>query len=119
MAASGGCMLSRRHFLQLSASTAGATLATNAFAEEKPATRCAPLPPPISSLTSMKEQATPVTKEERQQRLQRARELMSTKGLDAILIMESTSLTYFTGMHWWGGERLFTMVLPAKAKPFY
>jgi Xaa-Pro dipeptidase len=44
---------------------------------------------------------------------------MAASRLDAILLMEGTSLTYFTGMRWWGGERLFAMVLPAKGAPFY
>jgi len=33
--------------------------------------------------------------------------------------MEGTSLRYFTGIRWWGGERMFALVLPAKGKPFY
>ena len=26
---------------------------------------------------------------------------------------------YFSGIHWWGGERTFAMVLPAKGAAFY
>jgi Xaa-Pro dipeptidase len=33
--------------------------------------------------------------------------------------MEGTSLNYFTGVEWHGGERLFAMVLPAKGSSFY
>lgn len=44
---------------------------------------------------------------------------MSEHGLDAILLTQGTSLDYFTGIHWWGGERLFAMILPAKGAPFY
>jgi len=44
---------------------------------------------------------------------------MTDDALDAIVLMEGTSLRYFTGIHWWGGERLFALVLPAKGKPFY
>ncbi len=33
--------------------------------------------------------------------------------------MEGTSLNYFTGIRWWGGERLFAMVLPVKGEAFY
>jgi Xaa-Pro dipeptidase len=33
--------------------------------------------------------------------------------------MEGTSLNYFTGIRWWGGERLFAMVLPARGAAFY
>src|SRR5260370_24759590 len=33
--------------------------------------------------------------------------------------MEGTSLKYFTGIRWWGGERMFALVLPAKGAAFY
>jgi Xaa-Pro dipeptidase len=112
-------MLSRRVFLQLSGSTAGAIFSSRALAQQESERPCAPLPPAIASLKSMKDQAKPVTNQERQKRLHRARDLMANNGLDAILMMEGTSLTYFTGMHWWGGERLFAMILPRKGNPFY
>ncbi len=44
---------------------------------------------------------------------------MSENSLDAIVLMEGTSLRYFTGIRWWGGERLFALVLPAKGASFY
>ena len=44
---------------------------------------------------------------------------MSDNALDAIVLMEGASLRYFTGIRWWGGERLFALVLPAKAAAFY
>ena len=33
--------------------------------------------------------------------------------------MEGTSLRYFTGIRWWGGERTFALILPAKGAAFY
>ncbi len=39
---------------------------------------------------------------------------MGENGLDGVVLMEGTSLRYFTGIRWWGGERLFALVLPAK-----
>jgi len=36
-----------------------------------------------------------------------------------MLLMSGTSLNYFTGIRWWGGERLFALVLPAKGSAFY
>ena len=30
--------------------------------------------------------------------------------------MAGTSLQYFSGIRWWGGERMFALVLPAKGK---
>ena len=44
---------------------------------------------------------------------------MEANDLDAIFLMEGTSLKYFTGIRWWGGERMFAMVLPAKGAAFY
>src|SRR5437762_12540274 len=109
-------MLSRRRFIHAGTITSGAALATHpAFAEEK----CAPLPPSIAGLKSMKDQATPITRDERRDREEKARRLMQASNLDAILLMEGTSLSYFTGMQWHGGERWFAMVLPAKGMPFY
>jgi Xaa-Pro dipeptidase len=109
-------MVSRRRFLQVGTAGMGATLAVNLIQAEE----AHPSPPPsITSLKSMKDQAKPVTREERQQRQEHARRLMQAKNLDAILLMEGTSLNYFTGIRWWGGERLFAMVLPAKGAAFY
>src|SRR5262249_20342272 len=66
-----------------------------------------------------KDKARPITKEERATRLDKARQLMPSNEIDAILLMEGTSLNYFTGIRWWGGERFFAMILPAKGQPFY
>jgi Xaa-Pro dipeptidase len=77
------------------------------------------LPESITSLKSMKEQAKPITGEERRDRQEKARRLMRANGIDGILLMEGTSLDYFTGIRWWGGERTFAMILPAKEKPFF
>ncbi len=44
---------------------------------------------------------------------------MRANNIDAVLLMPGTSLTYFTGIQWWGGERMFAMVLPANGKPLF
>lgn len=119
MFGSGGLMVSRRRFLQVGAVAASATLAGPAVAQASADAACGTLPPSITSLKSLKEQARPITNDERAARLEEARQLMPANELDAILLMEGTSLNYFTGIHWWGGERLFAMILPAKGKPFY
>lgn len=110
-------MLSRRTFLRATAVTAGAGFAVRplAAAEED----CKPLPAPIAALKSMKDEAKPITNDERRSRIERARRLMEDHHLDAILLMEGTSLVYFTGIHWWGGERTFAMLLPAKGEAFF
>src|SRR5438874_10933579 len=109
-------MLSRRRFIQAGTMASGAALATHpAFAEEKVAS----LPPYSAGLKSMKDQATPITRDERRDREEKARRLMQASNLDAILLMEGTSLSYFTGIQRHGGERLFAVVLPAKGMAFY
>ena len=67
----------------------------------------------------MKDQATPITLEERTARQEKARQLMADSKLDGMILTEGTSLNYFTGIRWWGGERLFAMVLPVKGAAFY
>jgi len=111
-------MHSRRKFLQLGAALSGGLLADTAMPAQAD-DKCPPLPPSLARLKSMKDQATPITVEERQQRQEKARRLMEASGLDAILLMGGTSLTYFTGIRWWLSERTFAMVLPAKGAAFY
>jgi Xaa-Pro dipeptidase len=79
----------------------------------------ASLPPSLARLKSRKSDAVPISREERAARLEHARKLMSENGLDAMVLMAGTSLNYFTGIRWWGGERLFALVLSAKGAAFY
>src|SRR5207237_10609102 len=95
-------MLSRRRFIQAGTIASGAALAAHpAFAEEK----STPLPPSIAGLKSMKDHATPITRDERRDREEIARQLMEANSRDAALLMERTSLTSFTGMTWHGGDQ--------------
>ena len=113
-------MKSRRAFLQTTCGLAATTLLpSTSFASTVADTNSALLPPAIAKLRSMKEQARPITREERHERQEKARRLMEANDLHAILLMEGTSLNYFTGIRWWGGERMFAMVLPAKGTSFY
>lgn len=115
-------MISRRRFVQLGSAIAGAAgvplpLVSSLKAETAKCENS--LPPSIAALKSRKSEATPITRDERNQRQEQARKLMSENSLDAIVLMEGTSLKYFTGVRWWGGERLFALVLPAKGDAFY
>ena len=110
-------MINRRQFIRNTA-LAGAALGSGKLLA-KPAAAEKSLPPPIAALKSMKDQARPISKEERRQRIERARELMATNKLDAILMCGGTSLVYFSNIEWWLSERFFGMVLPAKGNPFY
>ena len=111
-------MPTRRTFFQTTAAAGLAILPGSArFTESE--TQASSLPPSIAALKSMKDQAKPIGLAERQARQEKARALMEANDLDAILLMEGTSLNYFTGIRWWGGERMFAMVLPAKGTAFY
>jgi Xaa-Pro dipeptidase len=111
-------MVSRRDFLWSGALAAGLSslpVVTNQGGNEE----CKPLPPSIAKLKSWKDQARPITVAERHARLEKARSLMDENRLAAIMLTSGTSLTYFTGIRWWGGERLFTLILPAKGAAFF
>ena len=108
-------MLSRRRFLQSGSIAAGVGVALPALAHSVADDK----PPAIAALHSRLTEAKPITIEERAERQERARQLMRDNNLSAIFLGQGTSLAYFTGIHWQGGERLFAMVLPAKGDAFY
>src|ERR1043166_4563665 len=110
-------MLSRRRFLQPTPTATGVVAMPN-FARADDS-NCKPLAPAIAKLESLKDQAKPISVQERTERQEKARQLMRSNGLDAILVGPGTSLRYFTGIQWWGGERLFAMILTAKGKAFF
>lgn len=107
-------MFSRRRFLQAGAIAAGTGMA--GLAPSLGAQEASSLPPSIASLKSLKNQARPITPDERNARQEKARQLMQVNHLDALLLMAGTSLEYFAGVQWWGSERLFALVLPAKGR---
>ena len=109
-------MISRRRLLQLGTIGGAALGSAPLMAIDQP---CSAVPASIANLKSMKNQATPITKEERAARQEQARRLMTEQRINAIILAEGTSLNYFTGIRWWGSERLFAMVLPAKGGAFY
>ena len=115
-------MISRRRFLEAGGVTAGLAMASRsllntAAAQAKDIDDS--LPPSLAKLKSRKSEATPISRDERHERQERARQLMGENALDAIVLMEGTSLRYFAGIRWWGGERAFALVLPAQGAAFY
>jgi len=112
-------LISRRRFLQASTVVAGVTSVSPLSSQEVRGQKAENLPPSIDSLKSRRNEARPVSIEERAQRQERARVLMREQRIDAILLAQGTSLVYFAGIQWWGGERLFAMVLPAKGDAFF
>ena len=58
-----------------------------------------------------------ITSAERMQRLRRARELMRSNGIGAVIVESGPSLDYLTGIQWWRSERLTGVVIPAEGEP--
>ena len=67
----------------------------------------------------MRDQARPITTEERRTRIEQARRLMAQHKIDAVILSGGTSLVYFTNIRWGGGERLFACAIPVKGEPFF
>ncbi|MHB1191918.1 MAG: M24 family metallopeptidase [Longimicrobiales bacterium] len=111
-------MISRRHFLGASTlATAGAALDPGA-ALAAPAPLPQDLPPSIARLGSWADRVRPITVEERSGRVERARALMRSGGLDALYLNGGTSMAYFTGIRWGVSERLFAVVVPVRGDAF-
>jgi Xaa-Pro dipeptidase len=112
---------SRRRFLQNAGivAAAGVVAPADLISAQANSPSEAQLPEAIAKLKSRKNEAKPISVEERQQRFDHARELMTKEKLDAIMLIGGTSLVYFTGIRWWLSERLFALIVPAKGAPFY
>jgi Xaa-Pro dipeptidase len=107
--------ISRRSFF--AASAAAAISATQLRAQTPPAESSPP--PAIAALPNLTGQARPFTNAEREARIERARQLMTSAKIDAIVLANSTnSSAYFADMHLYGGERLWALVLAERSKPF-
>lgn len=76
------------------------------------------LPPAIRALKSMRGQVTPISVDERRARLEKARGLMRTHGIDALMLTGGTSMEYFTGIRWGLSERLLAAIVPVRGSAF-
>ena len=73
-------------------------------------------PDAIRRLTRMTDGAVPISVDERNGRIEKARKLMRDNRIDAIYIEPGSSMFYYTGMRWGTSERMFAMVIPAKGE---
>ena len=112
-------MLSRRSFMRVTSGTAATALVQVARAQRGETTApSSRLPQSIESLQSMTGQVRPFGNQEREVRLERARRLMATEKIDAIVLSGGASPLYFANVQFGGGERLWALVIPMKANPF-
>lgn len=74
---------------------------------------------PRNQLAPMFDNIKPIAKNDRLQRLEKARSLMLESGIEAIFLESGTSLEYFTGIKWWPSERMTACIIPKDGEPFY
>ena len=111
-------MFSRRNFLWSSSAAALLALRSGARAQQGSAP-AGSVPPAIAALPDLSGQAKPFTNDERLARIARARQLMASNKIDAIILSNNaTSSVYFANIRFGGSERFWALVIPAKAKPF-
>ena len=69
--------------------------------------------PPLAPLTGA---AKPISAGEREGRMERLRELMVGRHIDAMIVEPGASLEYFTGVVWHRSERTTAAVIPARGE---
>ena len=112
-------MLSRRSFMWISSGAVATKWVPPAGAQRSPtAASSGPFPPPIAALQSMTGQVRPITNEERQARIEKSKRLMVEQKINAIVLSGGASSLYFANVQMGGSERLWALVIPAKADPF-
>ncbi|MGA8088970.1 MAG: Xaa-Pro peptidase family protein, partial [Terracidiphilus sp.] len=104
----------RRSFLGAATAAVAATVLPSRAAQ---AIAGKEAPPAIAALPDLSSQARPFTNVERQARIERARRLMTSAKIDAIVLANSTSSSvYFADLRLHGGERLWALVIPARGR---
>jgi len=103
---------SRREFLKiggLSVATYG--FISNVFSSPENSVK--------SELKNMVSDVKPLTLEDYQKRLEKAKRLLAEHNLDALFLTGSTNLIYFTNVRWWRSERTFGTVINRKGHPIW
>src|SRR6266566_1807952 len=73
----------------------------------------------LAAMKSMRGDVPPIGVDERLRRIARAQAIMREKGIDALYLDVSSSMTYFTGLKFRRTERMHSAVLPAKGEIVY
>ena len=73
----------------------------------------------FQDLRPMLDGISPITVEEREARIEKARQLMVDNGLDAVYLEAGKTLRYFTGVRWTRSERMTAAILPARGEIAY
>ncbi|MCP4544146.1 MAG: aminopeptidase P family protein [Chloroflexi bacterium] len=73
----------------------------------------------LAALEPMTQDVLPITVEERQSRIDKARRLMTENDIAAIYLEGGSSLFYFTGVRWGRSERMTAAIIPAEGEIAY
>jgi Xaa-Pro dipeptidase len=116
--------VSRRRLLKagamgLAAPAAASLLISELAAPASAQQPAAELPDSFVNLRPLGERVKPITVEEFQARIAQAQRLMqeAKPRFRAVYLAPGSSMYYYTGIRWGGGERLFSLVIPAKGEP--
>ncbi len=105
----------RRSFLKRAGTLGAVTAASGLVACEAsgPGGEASPPVGPLDDLEPMLDGVSPISVAEREARVEKAQRLMVENEIDAMFLDTGTSMDYFTGISWRGGERMFAAVIPA------
>ncbi len=105
--------MKRRHFLKTTAAAGviSPLALTETFSQQTQSEN--------PRVKEFRDRIKPITKEDRQARIENARRLMTEQNIDALLCEGGPSLNYFAGVNWGRSERLFAMILPKNGNPQY
>jgi Xaa-Pro dipeptidase len=110
--------LKRRDFIQLSGQIAGAGILATA-ASCRPDDTSASAKQAVKNLNSKTGNPQPITFQEREMRIKKARQLLHENHMEALVIEAGTALTYFTGITWWPSERPMVAIIPHHGEVCY
>jgi len=71
------------------------------------------MPATFDNLKPMTDGIEPISVEQRQARVEKARRLMADNDIDALFLEPGTTLAYFLDIKWWRSERLMAAIIPA------
>jgi Xaa-Pro dipeptidase len=110
----------KRASLALGGVTVGTTFGSEAL-RQRPTQRTAeqPLPPAFTSLKPLGDRVKPIRAEELPGRVAHAQQLMTDAKprFEALYVTPSTTLVYYTGIHWWPSERILALLIPRQGNP--
>lgn len=64
------------------------------------------------ALSSLTKNISPISKQERQERIVKAQKLMKQLNISAMILEPGATMDYFSGIKWWRSERVTALVIP-------